>query len=118
MGHINYDNKRFRSIENSLEGEAGTDTIFEYHQSGDIVWAEYSGGRVVRGHLIATCDRNGSLDMRYHHINSDGKLMTGVCRSTPETLSDGRIRLYEEWQWTCGDMSSGSSILEEISNLG
>jgi len=40
--------------------------------------------------------------------------MTGVCRSTPELLPDGRIRLHEKWQWTCGDRASGESIIEEI----
>jgi hypothetical protein len=40
--------------------------------------------------------------------------MTGICRSTPEILPDGRIRLHEKWQWTSGDRSSGESIVEEI----
>lgn len=40
--------------------------------------------------------------------------MTGICRSTPEILEDGRIRLHEEWIWTSGDQSSGKSIIEEI----
>jgi hypothetical protein len=29
-------------------------------------------------------------------------------------MENGKIRLYEEWQWTSGDQSKGSSILEEI----
>ena len=33
--------------------------------------------------------------MRYHQVNDRGELMTGVCRSTPEVLPDGRIRLHE-----------------------
>ncbi|WP_313187142.1 hypothetical protein [Sphingobacterium siyangense] len=52
--------------------------------------------------------------MRYHHINTAGEIMTGLCRSTPEILKDGRIRLHEEWKWTSGDQSSGKSIIEEI----
>jgi hypothetical protein len=40
--------------------------------------------------------------------------MTGRCHSIPEQLSDGRIRLHEQWQWTSGDLSSGESIVEEI----
>jgi hypothetical protein len=42
--------------------------------------------------------------------------MTGVCRSTAEILSDGRIRLLEKWQWTSGDFSEGESVVEEIKN--
>jgi len=114
MNGINYDGKKFRSIGNSATGEVSGETVFEYHQSGDVVWAEYSGGAITSGHLIAICDADGRLEMRYHHINNSGALMTGECLSTPEILPDGRIRLYEDWRWTSGDCSSGKSILEEI----
>jgi hypothetical protein len=40
--------------------------------------------------------------------------MTGVCRSTLEVLPDGRYRLHESWQWTCGDCARGESVVEEI----
>jgi hypothetical protein len=52
--------------------------------------------------------------MRYHHVNDQGVLQTGICKSIPEILPDGRIRMQETWQWTSGDGSSGESILEEI----
>jgi hypothetical protein len=29
-------------------------------------------------------------------------------------LGNGKIRLHETWQWTSGDFSSGTSIIEEI----
>lgn len=35
------------------------------------------------------------MDMRYHQVNDRGEGMTGVCRSAPELLPDGRIRLGE-----------------------
>lgn len=111
---ISYDGRKFTSIKNSATGEVGSDTFFDYHQEGDIVWGEYSGGEIVRGQLIAVCNNDGVLDMRYHHVNKKGELMTGVCTSIPEILPDGRIRLHEKWQWTCGDNSSGQSIVEEI----
>jgi len=114
MSCINYDGKKFRSVQNSSSGEVGAETIFCYHQKGSIVWAEYSGGEIASGHLIANCDNQGSLDMRYHHINTKGELMTGICKSTPETLADDRIRLREKWQWTCGDNAFGESVIEEI----
>jgi hypothetical protein len=52
--------------------------------------------------------------MRYHHVNTSGELMTGVCVSTPEVLPTGKVRLHEKWQWTSGDQSKGESIIEEI----
>ena len=111
---ISYDNRRFRSTANSENGEVGEETTFQYHQAGDVVWAEYSGGSILRGTIIALVLDDGSLDMRYQHINANGGLMTGRCASTPEQLPDGRLRLHETWQWTSGDLSSGESIIEEM----
>lgn len=111
---ISYDNKQFASVANSNNGEVSSETIFHYHQSGEIVWAEYAGGEIVRGTLIATVSEDGILEMRYQHVNARGELMTGKCVSTPELLADGRIRLYEKWQWTSGDLTSGESVIEEI----
>jgi hypothetical protein len=115
---MNYNGKKFISIQNSGTGQVDAETVFHYQQQGDLVWAEYSGGEIARGTLIAICNEAGELDMRYQHINGSGELMTGKCRSSPEVLSDGRIRLHEKWQWTCGGLSSGESVIEEIYEQG
>lgn len=111
---ITYDGRRFRSVENSASGEVGPETIFNYRQDGDVVSATYEGGGVRSGVLIATSDGEGNLDARYGHVNASGGLMTGECRTKPEALPDGRLRLHEEWRWTSGDGSSGRSVVEEI----
>lgn len=113
MPEINYNNKIFKSVSNSAAGEVSSETTFYYHQNGDLVWAEYKGGDIVYGTLIAKVLEDSSLDMRYQHLNKNGELMTGVCRSAPEVLPDSRIRLHEKWQWTSGDMSGGESVIEE-----
>ena len=114
MTRINYDNRKFRLMDNSGTGEVSGDTVFQYHQADAIVWAEYSGGEIARGHLIALCDDQGNLDMSYHHVNLRDEIMSGRCRSTPEILPGGRIRLHEKWQWTSGDLAWGESVLEEL----
>ena len=111
---MDYDGRRFRSVENSETGEVGPETVFDYSQDGNVVSATYGGGGVRFGTLVATVDEDGNLDARYGHVNAAGELMTGECRSKPEVLADGRIRLHEEWRWTSGDGSSGRSIVEEI----
>lgn len=111
---FNYDNRRFVGVSNSDTGGVGAETIFHYHQQADIVWATYAGGNIRFGTLVAKVDADGCLDMRYQHINTDGELCTGTCRSTPEVLPDGRYRLHESWQWTSGDCSAGNSIVEEL----
>ena len=111
---IDYNNKRFRSVETSENGEVNGETIFHYWQEGNVVWATYKGGNITFGNLVAKVDRNGNLDMLYQHVNSEGMMQTGKCKSVPEQLEDGRIRLHESWEWTSGDQSKGESVVEEI----
>ena len=101
-------------MKNSAGGEVSGETVFYYHQKDDLVWAEYAGGEIVFGNLIARADEKGNLEMTYQHLNKAGELMTGKCNSTPELLSDGRIRLFAKRRWTCGDFSAGESVIEEI----
>jgi hypothetical protein len=114
MSPINYDDRRFVSVSNSGSGEVDSATVFHYHQEGRLVWATYRGGAIRFGSLIAKVEEGDCLDMRYQHCNIAGELMTGKCRSTPEILPDGRLRVHEVWQWTSGDFSQGESVIEEI----
>ncbi|MGY6743126.1 MAG: n-acetylglutamate synthase [Cecembia sp.] len=110
---ISYNNKTFRPIQNSENGETSSETLFVYRQDGNILTSEYSGGNIIKGHLIGIVNAEGKIDMRYHQVNKNGEIMTGTCISTPEVLPNGKIRLHEEWTWTSGDSSSGNSIIEE-----
>lgn len=114
MKKIDYSNRRFVSVSNSESGEVSAKTIFHYHQKDNFIWATYEGGSIIFGTLIAKVLEDDSLEMRYQHLNQQGNLMTGECKSVPEILDDGRVRLYETWQWTCGDFSKGKSVVEEL----
>lgn len=114
---FNLEGKIFASMLNTDNGEVGEDTLFHYHQNDSVIWAEYEGGSIVRGHIIGKVIDNGKLDMRYHHINTDGDFMIGACISTPQQLSDGRLKFHEEWQWLSGDQSSGHSESIEIDSV-
>jgi hypothetical protein len=111
---IYYNGKIFRSVSNSENGEVTAETFFHYKEENDIVTAEYSGGNILAGHLIALRNEQGVLDMRYHHINTNGQLMTGICEAIPEILPNGKLRLFEKWKWTSGDESEGESVVEEV----
>ena len=65
----------------------------------EIYFDPFHGGRVLS---VADCE---ALVER---------VAGGAFQATPEVLPDGRLRLYEEWKWTNGDLSSGTSIVEEI----
>ena len=111
---MNYNDKKFKPVSNSENGEVSSDMIFHYEQTGKILTCNYQGIKILKGHLIGLVDDVGNINMRYHQINQNGELMTGKCNSRPELLKNGKIRLHEEWQWTSGDKSKGKSILEEI----
>ncbi len=108
-----YNNKIFKPVHNSENGETSYETVFVYKQEGKILTSVYSGGKIKCGHLLGLVDDQGNIDMRYHQVNFKGEIMTGICRSEPEVLTNGKIRLHEKWQWTSGDLSSGESIIEE-----
>ena len=105
------DDKIFTAVENSESGEVSDQTIFCYHQKGNVIWAEYSGGSIVKGFLIGTMDEEHNLHFNYQHMNTDGNLRTGSCDSAPQT-ENGKLRFNEKWKWTMGE--EGTSVIEEI----
>lgn len=110
---INYNGRKFVSTENTANGEVSSKTVFEYRQEGNIISAIYSGGEITQGTLIGLISENGSLEFRYNHVNLNNEIRGGKCFSTPEILPDGRIRLYEKWQWHDDEETEGSSVIEE-----
>ncbi len=109
-----YDGRLFRVVNTKGRSQTGEDTIFQYFQKADLLKGKYSGGEIEYGHLLGLVDEHGNINMRYHHVTHEGLIMTGKCRSRPEIMENGKIRLHERWKWTCGDHSKGTSILEEI----
>ena len=109
---INYNDKRFGMVSTSTG--ASSETIFHYHQDGDVAWGTFDSGSVRVGTFVATVDANGVLDLRYAYVNQQGELLTGTSLSTPEVLTDGRIRLHEDFQFTSGTQEKGVSVVEEI----
>ena len=113
---LNYNGRSFVSIENTANGEVSSKTIFEYKQEGQIISATYSGGEIVKGTLVGLIREDGCLEFRYNHVNNKNEIRGGQCISTPDILPDGRIRLYEKWQWLDSHAiaTEGHSTIEEI----
>ncbi len=44
----------FAPLDRPEHGEVDASTFFTYHEADGVVWAEYSGGDIVRGHLVGT----------------------------------------------------------------
>ena len=110
--HPSLDERRFRVAEMSSQGEASASTVFEYHERDGVVWARYGGGAVRLGFLIGTRDGD-HLEFRYSQLHEDGETASGRCSTTISALSDGRLRLDEEWAWETKS-GAGTSAAEEI----
>ena len=106
------DNRYFIAVENSASGEVSESTVFSYHQKENTIWAEYSGGKIKKGFLVGTIDKNNCLAFSYQHLNTDDELKSGKCSSRPEIQDNGKIRYYETWKWDSGE--SGESVIQEI----
>lgn len=111
---IDYDGRCFVPKMNSENGEVDGQTIFHYHQRGNLLWAEYSGGDIVRGTLIGTVKQDGCLEFNYQHMNIHMQTRIGKCQSTPKFMENGKLELAEKWQWMNGDCSTGTSVLVEV----
>ncbi|MFD0361172.1 hypothetical protein ACFQZZ_06880 [Nocardia sp. GCM10030253] len=104
---IDYDGRRFRNPDND-DG-----VIARYHQQGDLVWADFAGGRIRRGIVNGTCDAEGVLRIGYTMVLQDGEVISGFARSEPEH-TDAGLRLREEWERFGPNAASGISYLEEV----
>jgi hypothetical protein len=107
---INYDARRFSPV----PAAPGRTVVADYHQQQDLIWAEFAGGEVRRGSLAGTSAPDGELQFAYCMVLTSGESITGVCRSVPQVLGDGRIRLTEHWERFGDGADSGISILEEL----
>lgn len=53
------------------------ETVFEFHESGDTIWAGYSGGAIRQGFLVGA--RQGKrIKFRYVHLTVEGELASGL----------------------------------------
>ena len=111
---VNYDGKFFVPKMNSENGEVDGQTVFSYHQDENLLWAEYSGGDIIKGTLIGMVKPDGFLEFTYQHVNNQMQTRVGKCQSTPKILENGKLELTEEWQWMNGDCSEGKSVLVEV----
>jgi hypothetical protein len=110
-GRIHYGGRRFRPA-GAVPADGAAAPVGEYHQDGDLVWAEFSGAGIRVGRLVGTCRPDGVIDAAYCLVTAAGETAAGACVSTPSTLADGRLRLTEQWRRLDG--SSGVSHIEEI----
>ena len=74
-----------------------------------IVVAHYSGGTIVAGHVLGKRLGESELELLYQGATTSGEVQAGKARAKFRQDSEGRTRMYLEWQWLTGDQSKGQS---------
>lgn len=108
---MSYDGRRFSSSA-AETATGGATPVGHYHQDGDQLWAEFSGGAVRTGRLVGTVGPDGVIEAAYVQLLDTGELAAGRMTSLPHELPDGRVRLEERWRRDDG--SAGTSWIEEV----
>jgi hypothetical protein len=115
VGGLDLQGRRFRVLQNDEGGEADLLTVFHFRQDGNLVSADYHGGRVRAGRLLGVL-QSDSINFHYVQANDRGQIRTGQATDTVHVLPDGRLRLVEQWEWTgeSHDHKTGTLVLEEF----
>lgn len=113
MNKFDFNSKRFALIQNSDNGEVNTETIFNYKQEDNLVTAEYFGGTIKYGKIIA--ELNGSeLNMLYQCLTTDNQLKAGKALAQITLTENDKIKLSLDWEWLTNGNDKGKSEYIEI----
>ena len=113
MTEFNFNNKTFSLLENTKNGKVNSETIFKYKQEGNLVTANYYGGSIKYGKIIANL-KNNKLDMLYQCITTENELKAGKAIAKISLTEDNKIKLELNWEWLGEKNKSG--ISEYIEN--
>ena len=91
MSEFNFNNKIFYLLENSESGKVNSDTVFKYQQKDNVITADYYGGTIKYGKIIATLENN-QLNMLYQCVTDEGQLKAGKALATVSFTESQKIR--------------------------
>ncbi|WP_411029130.1 hypothetical protein [Spongiimicrobium sp. 3-5] len=108
MKAINFKGKTFSLLDNSKNGTASEHTVFKYDQEGDLVTADYFGGSVRYGKIIAKLEDN-TLQMLYQCITVENELKAGKASAKISVVENNKLLLKLNWAWLNGKKEKGTS---------
>ena len=108
-----FNNKRFALLQNSENGQVNTDTIFEYKQDGNLVTADYFGGTIRYGKIIADL-QGDKLIMLYQCMTTGNELRAGKAIAEISVTEIGKIKLDLAWEWLTNGNDKGTSEYIEM----
>jgi hypothetical protein len=109
MDAPDYNNRIFRPVGNPPGAPTG-----HYHQNGNLIWADFGGGKLHFGRLVGTCDTSGTITATYCQLAVDGTVTAGQVTSIPDYDESGTLTLTEHWHRLDG--STGISVIEQVDN--
>lgn len=108
MRPIDFKGKTFSLVENSPNGKANAETIFKYHQEGNLVTADYYGGSIRYGKIIAEL-KGLQLHMLYQCMTTDNTLKAGKAIATIGWNEQHKMTLTLDWEWLGENKKTGTS---------
>ncbi len=112
MSKINFNNKTFSLVENTENGQVNSETIFEYKQDGNLVTADYYGGSILYGKIIAILEGN-YLNMLYQCVTNQNELKAGKAIAAISLTENNKIKLQLNWEWLDNKKEKGISTYLE-----
>lgn len=113
MSKIDFNNKTFSLIANSENGKVTDETIFEYKQKGNLVTADYYGGSILYGKIIAIL-KDDQLNMLYQCITTKNELKAGKAIAQISFAENDKLKLQLNWEWLDNKEEKGVSEYLEI----
>lgn len=113
MNKFDFNNKRFALIQNSDNGAVNTETIFHYKQEDNLVTADYFGGTIKYGKIIAEL-KDDKLNMLYQCLTIDNELKAGKAIAQITFTVNNKIKLSLDWEWLTNGNDKGKSEYIEI----
>lgn len=110
---INLNNVKMVATHTAATGVVNHETIFHFSQNGQVVTAEYEGGKIVRGYLIGV-NQNNQLNFTYCQLQTDMRLDHGSSKCELSVSVNGRITLIENFEWGSRNGERGANIFEEV----
>src|SRR5690606_21894505 len=104
---------RFVLIQNSDSGEVNSETVFEYKQDGNLVTANYFGGTIRYGKIMAAL-KDDELNMLYQCLTTDNQLKSGKAIAKISLTDSGKMKLNLNWEWLTNGNEKGTSDYIEI----
>ncbi|MCB0722947.1 MAG: hypothetical protein KDC42_11665 [Ignavibacteriae bacterium] len=109
----NLDGKRMNVVETDPDGVVNSDTIFDFSQDGETVYAVYRGGKIEKGFLIGTLSGN-KLEFAYCQKQTDGKIDQGISVCEVSIGTDSKYIIIEEFEWKSRPGIKGKNVFKEL----